>query len=190
MSWGFDSGGGGGGPFTVLRRSYTIFDTSAIGSTSTVSAATMSYYVASIATWGGGGDATWNVYLKSGSGFSTSVGSGDQNTLGTTAQSSPKTSSSTSTGVYTSFTLNTMGNISKTSATRMGFKSANNDADNSAPPNPTVTTYSQNCSVYAADVTGESKDPKLVVTYTLPTTAAVTGEIGNGATEQAVRSAT
>jgi hypothetical protein len=42
----------------------------------------------------------------------------------------------------------------------------------------------------ASEETGADKDPKLVVTYTLPSLAAVTGEIGDGATEQEVRSAT
>jgi len=180
--------------WSYMRRSFFFFDTSDIGAGSTISAATLSLYVASVdAAWGGGGtDFTWGIYAKSGTSDQTDITSGDGLSLGTTLQAPSLSRGSTSSSAYSAFVLNSTGrdHISETAITKFGMRSANYDAANTEPTNPGAGTYATGATIRASEDTGGDKDPKLVVTYTVPTTAAVTGEIGNGATEQAVRSAT
>ena len=194
MYWGYASVYGQAlGPWQSMKRCFFFFDTSSIGADSTISAGTVSLYVYYLSgAWGGGGtEHTWGVFAKSGTSSQTDIGTGD--TLGTTLQAPSLGYASTTDDATHSFVLNSTGraHISKTGITKFGARGANYDAANVEPSNPsTYPGYSTEIHIRTSERTGTSYDPKLVVTYTLPSLAAVTGEIGNGATEQAVRSAT
>ena len=194
--WGYASVYGyGGGDWQSLKRCFFFFDTSGIGADSTISAATLSLYVFNIyPEWGGGGtEHTWGIFAKSGTGTQTDIGTGDHNTLGTVLQAPSLAYGSTTDDATSSFVLNSTGraHISKTAITKFGARGANYDAANVEPANADDNPgYSAEIQMRASEQTGTDQDPKLVVTYTLPSLAAVTGEIGDGATEQAVRSAT
>ena len=177
----------------TLRRCFFLYNTSALTADATISAAVMSLYAKGTdgTEYAGGGTHTYGIYLKSGSGAQTDITTSDQNTLDTTLQA-PSTSTAVTSVGYVDFTMNATGrgNISKTSVSRFGVKVASYDADNVEPPGSGSHYHAQLMYFTSSETTIASADPKLVVTYTLPSLAATPGEIGNGATEQAVRSAT
>jgi len=72
------------------------------------------------------------------------------------------------------------GNVSLTGISKFGSRNANYDVANSA---PAFTAFASNgIQIYFADQAGTANDPKLVVTYTLPS-AAVTGTATASITE-------
>ena len=122
----------------------------------------------------------------------TALVAGDYDQYGTVAQATDLTIASVTSdsSTYNTFTLNATGegNISLTGITKFGSRIAS-DADDSE---PTWAAYqAANVGMFTADETegGEAR-PRLVVTHSPPPTAAITGTIGDGATEQEVRDGT
>jgi len=188
-----------------LDRSMFSFNTSAIGSTSTVTAATLYLYTfsknRSSSTW----DSRYGNPKACVYGFdpdSTSyVACKDWDEYASTKFASEKSYTSISTGSHHNYAFNSSGYLSgmnKTGPSIFGIR-LTADAVNVKPTfynegqnneNQYWTSEGTYVTTRFIDGPTASQKPYLTVTYTLPTTAAVTGEIGNGATEQAVRSAT
>ena len=154
--------------FSNLVRSIFLFDTSALTSGVTISAATMSFY---------GSDKsdlisstpTLNIYTSTPA-SNTDLVNSDYANLGTTAQATAISYASYSTTGYNDFTMNAtgLGNISKTEVSKFGLREATCDAPNSTP------TWTgglwEKFEGYYAEATGTTSDPKLVVTYTAAAT--------------------
>ena len=151
--------------FAEMRRAFFLFDTSALTSGASISAAVMSLYgfdgSNALAT------PTVGVYTSAPA-SNTALASGDFDSVGTTLQSNTTFDYSTFMwGQYNDFPLNAtgIGNISKTGITKFGTREVTYDAANSPP-----TWSSGNdmyVSAYFADRAATTEDPKLVVTYTV-----------------------
>ena len=151
-----------------ISRTVFLFDTSAIGSTKQVTAATFSLFANGGANTFGGA-AQFNVYTSNPT-SNTGVITTDYNIAkwGSTALSSALTFGTTFViGAYNAFTLNASGlaAISKTGVSKLGTRSVN-DADN-VPPS-WASAGNQAFNGYLADDAGLTRDPKLVVTYVIP----------------------
>ncbi len=142
----------------IIHRALTLFDTSAIGAGSTISAATYSLWFTATTNE----DAGSVRIVTSAPASNTAISSADYSSLGTTGQAPDQTISGITTGAYTNFTLNAtgLGNVSKTGITKFGVRIAK-DATNTAPTANTTTDVQAS----SADAGGTSQDPKLVVTY-------------------------
>jgi hypothetical protein len=155
---------------SLFRGGFTL-DTSALGATSTITAA--SFYLCAIQNGASGGS---NPYVAPYSNINlvsltptynaNSLATQDYSALGTTSYSSVTVVNFVDDGTtYTEMVLdaNGLATISKTSITSFGTK-LQGDVVNRTP------TYLANAqlyyNVYFADNTGTAKDPKLVVTYT------------------------
>lgn len=153
--------------FINLERSIFLYDTSALGSSATISAATMSLYGNYKSVVGGiSGTFDINIYTSSPA-SDTALAAGDFDSLGTTAQCDTAiTNSGFSTTAYNDWSLNSTGrgNISKTGITKFGARYATEDAQNNA-PGWSSDGEARHEFIYA-DNTGTSQDPKLVITYT------------------------
>ena len=159
-----------------LYRTFYLFDTSAIGASSTVSAATLSLY----------GSSKIDVFSQSVCIVSTTPASntaivaGDYGNTSNTEQTNTRiTIASFSTSAYNDFAFNATGltNISKTSISKFGGK-LSGDVDNSAP------TWSVSAAgrarIINADTTGTTTDPKLVVTHAAAAgSVSPSGGVGN-----------
>lgn len=144
-----------------LRRSFFLFNTSALGSEATISAATFSFYQYSMGVTDFG-TTTINL-VASTPASNTGLVADDYDQLGTTSFG---TKSGTSSG-YNGITLNASGisNISKTGISKFGCRSEWDRAD-SRPTWEKNLISSESC-YFADDTTANNgKDPKLVVTYT------------------------
>ena len=150
--------------YQKMYRVATLFDTSALTTSATISAATYSLYYNNLLN-GLGGLASAIVTCNPAS--NTAITGTDYGTFTTTRQASDIAYASISNNAYNDFALNATGlsNISKTAITKFGNVFAN-DIDDSAPTWASNAT-SQNGSA-SADTAGTSNDPKLVVTYTVP----------------------
>lgn len=158
-----------GGGFYYIERAFTLFDTSTLTSGATISAATFSLYE----TNGGPADSDSQSLgiVQTSPASNTAVVAADYSQCGATSNPTEGatriTTASMASFAYNAFTLNATGQgwISKTGVTKLGFRFSK-DMDNSAPTGANGDTYA------AADTSGTSQDPKLIVTYTL--TAALT----------------
>lgn len=149
-----------------LVRGIFLFDTSALGSSASISAATFSLYQTDK---GDDLSITPNINVYSSNPASnTSLANGDYDSLGTTAFATAITFASFNSG-YNDFTLNASGiaAIAKTGITKYGTRNAEYDAADSAPTWSSSQTSYLECS--SADETGTTQDPKLVITYTAAT---------------------
>jgi len=151
--------------WSTMYRGFFLFDTSAIGSTATVSAA--SFYPYKVGTVSNGlGDATAHV-VSSSPASNTQLVVGDYDQIGSTSFG---TLSSFVDG-YDEIALNASGlaAISKTSISKFATRTAW-DLDNSPPTWIKSKTSAVSC-YFAEDTTANNgKDPKLVVTYSVPST--------------------
>jgi hypothetical protein len=149
----------------VIYRGFTLFDTSALTSGATISAAVISGYSWNKQFGDNDSQAYINVYATTPA-SNTNLVTADYDQIGTTALSTAiKIEDVDSTGtVYTDFTLNTTGLalVSKTGVTKLGFREGH-DVENEQIANNT----SDYVWFYPSDQTGTTKDPKLVVTYTV-----------------------
>jgi hypothetical protein len=149
-----------------LRRIITLFNTSSLGAGATIDSATLSLYGQSkvdplLITH------DLNIY-SSAPASNTALVSADYSTFGSTAFSTAITYAGWSTTAYNVFSLNASGitNINKTGVSKFGARNANYDVAAIA---PTWASGQINVTIcYSADETGTSNDPKLVVTYTAP----------------------
>ncbi len=150
-----------------IIRAIFLFDTSSLTSSATISSAVMSIFGNNKADNLG---ITPNVDIYTSSPTANNdLQVSDYSQIGTTSQTgSPISYSSWNVSSYNDFTFNAtgIGNISKTGISKFGARNANYDVANNTPS----WTASLNCYLQArfADYTGTNNDPKLVVTYTLP----------------------
>jgi hypothetical protein len=149
-------------------RSFFLFDTSALTSGATISAAVLSIFGNSkqdqLAI-------TPNVDVYTSTPASnTAIVSSDYSNVGSTSQTgAPISYASWSTSAYNDFTFSATGrgNVSKTGISKFATRNANYDVANSAPT--WSTNKNSRLRGNTADQTGTSQDPKLVVTYTVST---------------------
>lgn len=157
-------------------RGIFCYNTSALGSGSTISSATVGFCPDSAPVdnmvYGVQSDLdTWLVTSTPAS--TSSLASGDYAQISTTkCTASSITFTTWAANSYSSFTLNATGlsNISKTGISKFGTKS-DGDISNLTPiyTNDNSDTF---VSVYSSANTGTTKDPKIVVTYTAPAVTA------------------
>ncbi len=157
--------------WSALQRAIFLFDTSSLGSTAIISAATLTLHASTkidseVIT------PDIDIYTSTPAANNTLANS-DYAQLGTTSQTgSPVTYANWPANADVVFTLNSTGrgNISKTSITKFGARNANYDAAN-IEPFWTGTGLSSYLEFYTADRAGTTSDPHLDVTYTLPATS-------------------
>lgn len=180
------------GNFIDLQRSFTLFDTSALPDTDTIASATVSLY--GVAKRDDNGTqwsaAAKDIELVSGvpaSNTSLSTSDIDVANFGGTEYAVASFSSWTITG-YNDFSLNASGiaNISTTSVSKFGWMQGA-DFDNSNPGTGAVNGFT-GVSAKAADQSGTTQDPKLVVEHhpdnyepSAPTSLLVEGQTNPGA---------
>ena len=153
--------------WTTLQRSIFCFDTSALTIDATISAAVMSLYGYSKS------DTSSNtpkidIYTSTPANTNILVNA-DYGQIGTTSQTgSSITYDNWSITQYNDFTFNATGrgNISKTGISKFGAREVKYDVGAST-PTWSADKYS-NIRGYMATTTGNTKSPKLVITYTLP----------------------
>lgn len=148
--------------YTIIRSNFS-FDTSPLTGAAVISAATISFCATGQAT--GNAHTTSFVVVTSTQANANNLAVTDYQSYGTTSFGSKALSTWTDTdGTYNTITLNATGiaAIQKTTVTKLGGR-LQNDIDNSAPPsNGENRVYS-----YYADQASTTKDPKLVITYTI-----------------------
>ncbi len=153
-----------GGSVFSITRAFLLFDTSPIDNSATVGSTTLSVYGNAKANNKSGSLAVITTSPAS----NTALVNNDIDNVGTTTQSSSVTISSFSTSAYNSFDLNAAGisNVSITGVSKFGIREAMYDIPNNAPSGGgdahTFVTF------YAADTTGTTQDPKLVVEHVSP----------------------
>lgn len=146
------------GTFQILR-SYTLFDTSSLTSSASLSSAT---YSIKKTTRIGTTDYYTAVTTVS-TGSNTSLTTSDYNISNFGSEVATRILfSAQSSGSYVDFSITTLSSISKTSITKYGLITGH-DLDNTGPTGG-VSDYTQ---YYSADTAATTSDPKLVVTYTL-----------------------
>ncbi len=172
-------------------RVIQLYDTSSLGSGSTVTAATMEI-VAMAPLYDQLSPAQSLAMVTSNPASDTAIVAADFDvSLFSSTRQSPDKLISTITAdssTYTSYILNATGlsNISKTGTTKFGLR-ISGDADNSTPTWGHDDLSAVQIASAEETLPGD-KRPRLVVTYTPPPPSAViTGTIGDGATEQEVR---
>lgn len=149
-----------GTQYWVSRTGIT-FDTSALTSGASVSAATLSLYTTTDVGEVGAGDSIRIVSFTPDANNDIVLADFDKNQWGTTGYASDVDIGSISTEAYQAFAFNATGiaAISLTGVTQIGVRTVN-DCTNTAP------TGLDQMTIYMADNTGTTKDPKLVITYT------------------------
>ena len=149
-----------------VSRIIWLFDTSSLGSTAIISAATLSVMWQSSSS---NGDSESAVIVSASPASNTAITTADfdKNLFGTTAFSTITYAAIITAGVdvYTDWVLNASGitNISKTGVSKFGGRPLG-DINNTTPAGRNYIDQ-----WYSADNTGTTKDPKLVITYTYPT---------------------
>lgn len=146
-----------------IWRGFFLFDTSSLGTSATISSATLSLYLASSGYTIAG---LVNIY-SSNPGVNTLITGTDYNTVGTTQFATSIGFGSLTGSAYNAFSLNSSGltNISKTSISKFSAR-VDNDYNSTSPGYDTTNQLF----FASADTTGTSQDPKLEVTYTVPST--------------------
>ena len=155
--------------FSNLYRAIFCFDTSALTSGVTISAAVLSIYGTAKDD---GLSSTPDVDIYTSTPASTSaIANGDFSQIASTSQTgSPITYANWGTVGYNDFTFNSTGrgNVSKTGISKFGARNTNHDVAASSPT--WVSSQESILSCQYSGFTGTSRDPKLVVTYTSSTT--------------------
>jgi len=162
----------GSGPQYSVIRLLINFDTSALGSSAVISAATISVKVQASHIAFNTGDTIRLVPNTISSHVAYAIS--DFGSIGTTAQSATELDIDTMiSNTYQSFLLNSTGrgNINKTGVSHFGMRSVL-DISNTQPTlgtDPTFPTRGGSVTFFnSADVSGTSSDPKIVITYTAP----------------------
>lgn len=143
------------GQFTC-NRGYCTFNTSAIGESSTISAATLS-----LTLQGNLGNSYINIFASTQASAGT-LATTDFSAVGSTAFSTATATGSMTLNVYTDYILNASGitNISKTGMSKFSIREINHDVNNVAPENEDDWWGAQ---LQSAD--SGTLAPRLVVTY-------------------------
>lgn len=160
------------GSWWQMYRSIFCFDTSALTSGATISAAVLSLASYSTAPkyddFTTPADPNIDIYLSTPANTNNLV-AGDYGQIGSTSQTgSPITYTNwTTNGSYNDFTFNAtgIGNISKTGISKFGARNANHDVAASSPTWSAFSSYY--LQGYFAEAAGTTSDPKLVVTYSV-----------------------
>lgn len=151
----------------AVARGFLLFNTAALGSSATISAASISIYVTNKYT---GSNDGWDlVYVDTVTTSSnTSLLGGDYGNVSTVSQATAVDITSITTSTYTALTFNSTGrsNISKTGVSKFGIREGH-DFDNAVPGSGAGAS---GVGFSAAETAGTSQDPKLEVTYTVPST--------------------
>ena len=159
----------------IIQRGYALFNTSSIGSTADVISATISLR----GTTGTNNTFSYstfaiNTYATTPAN-NTAISASDYNktNFGNTALSTNIAYDDWNDGGYNNFVLNSTGlaNIAPTGISKFGFREANYDFADIAPS--WESSKNVQFGAVAADTTGTSTDPKLVVTYIDSATAVV-----------------
>lgn len=148
-----------------IARGFFTWDTSALTSAAIISAAVASFFDDGSGSFDANTDATSIDIVQSTQASNNDLVAGDYDNVGATSFSNLSMGSWTpGAGIYHNFTLDANGraNISQTGVSKFAAR-VNRDLANSAP------TGGNSRGIYFADQAGTTNDPKLVVTYTLPT---------------------
>ena len=150
----------------VLGRAMFLFDTSAIGSGSTVISAILSLFGHTTTTKQDDLVVTPNIDIVTATPASdTALALGDFDQVGSTSQTGAAKTYASWTAAYNAFTFDATGrgNVSTTGISRFATRNKNYDTDNVMP------TWSSDArsylAGYLADQIGETNDPKLVVEF-------------------------
>lgn len=155
-----------GGTF-IIARIMTLFDTSSITSTNTITAATWSGYVSETSDNDNDGQDYISLVTATPA-ANNALSTADFDQFGSTKQSGDLDIGSITTGYHT-LTLNAtgLGNISKTGITKFGVREGH-DIENASISS--TGTNINSVTMYAADNSGTTADPKLVVEHELVVT--------------------
>ena len=161
----------GSGNWRILSRAHFLFDTAALTSGAGISSAVFSFWGLASQKQDSFSPAiapTVDIYGST-CASNTDLANSDYAQTGSTSYTgSPITYASFSVSAYNAFTFNAtgIGNVSKTSITKLSGRNANYDV--AATPPTWSASHSAFLGGYFADQTGTTNDPKLVVTYTIP----------------------
>ena len=150
------------GRWSTIRRLITLFDTSALPDTATISAATYSLYYTSVFD-----NATLNQGVRvvtSTPASNTAVVTTDYPNIGTVAQATDVDLGAITINQYNDFALNATGisNISLTSISKFGLRMTG-DADNTAPT--WASAGEAGGTIINAETADTTTDPKLSINY-------------------------
>ena len=161
---------GSGDAFKDIYRTIFTFDTSSLTSSASISAAILSLYGAGKANDTALDAPTTGIYTSTPA-SNNAIVNADYSQLGSVLQSGTITWDNFSITGYNDYSFNSTGisNISKTGISKFGGRSTQ-DANNSVPLYININSGT-NVRPYTADQAGTANDPKLVVTYSLPSTA-------------------
>jgi len=166
--------GGGSKPYSCFE-SFIGFDTSSIGSTSTIDSATLSLYGQTDTSTQ---DFTINARFYDWGASLTTADWISGASLSSSTLFATFATSGFSTSGYNNFTTSTTSGISKTATTNLVISSSRHEGANT----PADATP-EHVDVYAADQTGTTNDPKLVVNYTPVVNAAITGVVATASAD-------
>ena len=149
-------------PTYYIFRSEFLFDTSTLTGSASISDAVLSLY----AIYANDPNSNSLRIVTSNPASNTGVTNTDYGNFGSTAQANDITFATIggATETYHDFTFDSTGkgNVSKTGISKFGMR-CTRDIGYQAPPN----NSNDGLGMYSADTTGTSKDPKLVITYTI-----------------------
>lgn len=157
--------------YANLYRAILLYDTSSIPDTNNLDSATHSHHITSrVDTLSGAASAnSAQVLVSSAPASDTALAAGDFDSVGSTEFGRSAKQADLTDGAYSDITLNASGlnNISKTGvskfALRYGF-----DFDNTTTGITWSANQTQEILAKAAETTGTTQDPKLVVTHSVP----------------------
>ena len=177
--------------YASLYRGIFLFDTSDLPDDDLIDSATFEFVVTQMYVNLNASSDSLSM-VTSAPASDTSLTNADYNVLSTTKQAADLTVSTMTddSSTYTVMTLNAtgLGNISKTGITKFGTRGTVDLADSPTPANSPWSEATTRLRIASSrEVLTGDKRPKLVVTHSAPPTAAITGTIGDGATEQEVR---
>jgi hypothetical protein len=174
----------------LLRRGILLFDSSSIGDSDIIDSATFEFVVTQKKE-DLSSDSVSMVISTPASNSALVAGDYAQTGGTTPTKQAPDiafTSITADSSTFNVFTLNStgLGNISKTGITKFGTRLLSDMADANEPTWSSDDDNRLNIASTEEGLPGD-KRPKLVITHSAPPTAAITGTIGDGATEQEVR---
>lgn len=154
--------------YEQIYRAFALFDTSSLTSSATISDAVLSWWGRSGSNNLSGTEPQFNIYAATPA-SNTALVNEDYDQVGTTAYATAIafSSLSLSNSAYNDFTFNSTGRaaISKTGITKTSWRESVYDAANVAPTWGSETQVA--IGTYYSEQTGNSNDPKLVVTYSV-----------------------
>ncbi len=148
---------------TTVKRMFVLFNTATLADTASISAATFSIYVTGKINGGNDGYDTLNV-VSSNPASNTALAITDFGSVGSTLYASAVDITSISTSAYLNISLNSTGRAAITTTGVSKFAVREGHELDGWDPGETSSIIEAS----TADVSGTSQDPKLEVTYTIP----------------------